>query len=151
MKHRTTYVLLLLFSLLSLTAISQNSNGQKPKLFSIFPEKIDCNVNELSNAFAVTDNQSVSIPFASGFLFNGTVISNTVKYNNMQIVVIKSAAFNNAIFVLTKITAAGNKIYYKGRIVNTNYFDGYELQKDGLNNYQLVKFETGKLLEDCKQ
>ncbi len=151
MKHRTPYVLLLLLSFASVKVMSQNSNGQKPKLFSSFPEKIDLTVSDFNTVFTAANNQQVNLSFTTNFLFIGRVMSNTTKYSNMQTVVIKSPMFDNAVFVLTKITAAGNKIYYKGRIINTNYFDGYELKQDGINNYQLIKFETGKLLEDCKQ
>ncbi len=151
MKQRTPYVLLLLLTLLSLTAMSQNSNGQRPKLFSSFPEKFDCAVSDFNAVFATPDKQEVNLALSANFLFSGTVISNTVKYGNMQTVVIKSAFFENAVFVITKITAADNKVFYKGRIVNANYLDGYELKKDDLNNYQLVKFEIRKLLQDCKQ
>ena len=151
MKHRTHYVLLLLLTMSSITAISQNSNGQKPKLFSNFPEKMDCIISEFNTAFAATDNQQVNLSLTTNFSFTGTVISNSIKYGNMQTVVIKLPLYDNAVLVLTKITTVNNKTEYKGRIVNTKYFDGYTLKKDDNNNYQLIKFETGRLLEDCKQ
>jgi hypothetical protein len=149
MKRRIPYILSILFIHISVTTFSQG-NSVKPKLFNSFPQKIICSQLELNKAFAASEKQSVELLFSDNFLFGGTVLSNTIKYNNMQTVVIKSAAFNNALFVVTKITIAGKEPEYRGRIINTTYFDGYELKKDELNNYQLIKFETDKLLQDCK-
>jgi hypothetical protein len=149
MKRLIPYILSILFIHISVATFSQG-NSVKPKLFNSFPQKISCSQLELNKAFAASEKQSVELLFSDNFLFGGTVLSNTVKYNTMQTVVIKSAAFNNALFVVTKITTVGKEPEYRGRIINTTYFDGYELKKDELNNYQLIKFETDKLLQDCK-
>lgn len=151
MKHSLLpYVVLVLLTLSVTTAIAQNE-GSKPKLFAGFPDKLDCTTTVLSQAFAATQNQDAALGFSANFLFSGKVISNTVKYSTLQTMVIRSAAFSDAIFVLSKITNADNSVEYKGRIVNTKYADGYELKKDEKGNYQLVKFETDKVLQDCKQ
>lgn len=69
----------------------------------------------------------------------------------MQTILIQSKDFADAILSITKITAANGQTTFKGRIVNTKYADGYELKKDAAGNYQFIKFETDKLLQDCKQ
>ena len=69
----------------------------------------------------------------------------------MQSIAIQSKDFADAVFNLTRITLPNGQTEYKGRIVNIKYADGYELKKDAAGNYQLIKFETDKLLQDCKQ
>jgi hypothetical protein len=134
-----------------ITAAAQNSAGSKPSLFSNFPDKINCTNAEFEKAFSGTVNGEVSLLFSSNFLFNGVVISNVTKYTNMQSVTVKLKDFADAIFTVTKITMPGGAAEYRGRIVNIKYADGYELRKDALGSYQLIKFETDKMLQDCKQ
>ena len=142
----------LLFALLSVTTTNaQDNGGTKPKLYANFPDKITCPDLELSKAFVTTDKQIISLSFSDHFIFNGIVTSNITKYNNLQTIIIRSAETDNVIFSLSKIINADNSITYVGRIINTKYADGYELKKDAQNNYQLIKFETDKILEECKQ
>ncbi len=151
MKHTVlSYVLLVLFTLGTLTTSAQTQSS-KPSLFSNFPEKIDCIPAISDQAFTTTAGQDAVVNGSSNFLFSGKILSNTTKYGSLQTVVIRSAAFADAIFVLSKVTVADKTVEYKGRIINTKYADGYELKKDEAGNYQLVKFETDKLLQDCKQ
>jgi hypothetical protein len=142
------YVLLLLFVLNTAPSIAQTA-GSKPRLFDNFPPTISFSETVLSQAFAAAASQPATFSFSADFLFQGTVISNTAKYGSLQTVVIKSAAFADAVFVLSKITAKDNSATYKGRIVNTKYADGYELRKNESGNYELVKFETARQLQDC--
>ena len=79
------------------------------------------------------------------------MVNNVVKYSNLQSAVIKSPAFHNSIFSISKITNKDNSISYVGRIVNKNYFDGYELKKNAAGNYQLIKMETDRVIQDCSQ
>ena len=151
MKRPIPYVLLMMLMVISITVHSQNTPVAKPKLFANFPDKINCTETELSKAFAVNTDQNISLSFSDNFLFSGKVTSNVVKYTNLQTAVIKSAAFGDAIFVLSKITNADRSVSYVGRIINTKYFDGYELKKDASNNYQLIKIETDKVIQVCSQ
>jgi hypothetical protein len=151
MKRPISYAAILLFMLLSATGFCQNTTGAKPKLFANYPDHINCSVNEFSKSFVTAQDQNINLTFSDNFLFNGTVTSNVVKYANLQTAVIRSASFSNAIFVLSKITNADGSINYVGHIINTKYFDGYDLKKDASGNYQLVKIETGAVLQDCKQ
>ena len=151
MKRPISYTAVMLFTLLSVTAYSQNTTGAKPKLFANYPDHINCTVTELGKAFTAAADQNINLAFSDNFLFNGTVTSNVVKYANLQTAVIRSASFSNAIFVLSKITNADGTTSYVGHIINTKYFDGYDLKKDASGNYQLVKIETGAVLQDCRQ
>jgi hypothetical protein len=142
----------LLFVLLSVSiARAQNNGGAKPSLFASFPNTINCTEQELGKAFAAGVNQTISFSFSDHFLFSGIVTGSVVKYSNLHSVTITSPAMDNVIFAISRIINADRSITYVGHIINKNYADGYELKKDASNNYQLVKFETDKVLQDCHQ
>jgi len=147
----------LLFTLITVTTNAQtvttalSNPGSKPKLFASAPEKIICPEQELSKAFTTNINQNINLSFSDNFLFNGTVVGNVAKYSNLQSVMIKSPQFDNVIFSISKITNEDKSITYVGHIINKKYADGYELKKDASNNYQLIKFETNKIMPECSQ
>ncbi|GAB2828227.1 hypothetical protein [Ferruginibacter profundus] len=151
MKTLIPAAILLLCIVFATTATAQGTTGAKPRLFSNYPGKIICSQQELSKVFSAGVNQSVDLNFSDNFLFSGTVTSNVVKYANLQTATIKSPAFADAVFAISKITNADKSISYIGRIINTKYFDGYELKKDAANNYQLLKIETDQVIQVCSQ
>ncbi|MFN8253199.1 MAG: hypothetical protein U0V75_15120 [Ferruginibacter sp.] len=151
MKHTVlSYVLLVLCTLTAATAFSQ-TQGSKPALFNQYPSKISCTQTAIEQLFTAYAGQDISFSCSDNFLFQGKTASNTTKYNSLQTVVIRSAQFADAILVISKITGADHTSTFRGRIINTKYADGYELEQDKSGNYQFVKFETDKLLPDCKQ
>jgi hypothetical protein len=149
MKHPIRNVLVLLYVMISASVQAQTQSGAKPSLFNNYPGKIICSEQELSKVFSSTVNQDINLSFSDNFIFSGKVTSNVVKYANLQTAVIKSPVFGDAIFALSKITNADRSTSYIGRIINKNYFDGYELRKDAANNYQLIKIETDRVIQDC--
>lgn len=149
MNRLAPYACMFLCTLLATTGFSQGTGAVKPKQFNNYPAVINCSENVLSQVFASAAGQRVSLPFSDNFLFSGDVTSNVVKYSNLQSAVIKSPDFNNTIFNISRRTNADNSITYVGRIINTNYFDGYELKKNASGNYQLIKIETDKAIQDC--
>ncbi|MEP7255613.1 MAG: hypothetical protein ABI666_07535 [Ferruginibacter sp.] len=151
MKHLAPYAMLLLLSFSFTTGFSQNGNAPKPKQFSNFPDIINCSEAELSSIFNSSPGQNISLSFSNNFLFSGNVTSNVVKYANLQTAVVKSPVFNNTIFSVSKIINKDNSISYLGRIINKNYFDGYELKRNTAGNYQLIKMETDRVIQDCRQ
>lgn len=151
MKHFAPYALMLLFSLQAATGFSQNPNGNKPKQFSSYPDVINCTEAELSRVFSGTTGQDISLNFSNDFMFSGKITSNLVKYSNLQTAVIKSPVFNNSILNISKRINQDNSITYVGRIINVDYFDGYELKKNITGNYQLIKIETDKVIQPCFQ
>jgi hypothetical protein len=151
MKRLAPNAMLLLGILFSATINAQHNSSEKLALFNNFSNTINCPKAELSKAFTATTNQTIHLSFSDNFLFNGTVVSNVVKYANLQTVLIKSPAYGDAVFSLSKITGKDNSVSYTGRILNPKYADGYELKKDTLNNYQLVKIEISNILKDCSQ
>jgi hypothetical protein len=149
MKRPSPYAALLLFTVMSIATYGQNALIVKPAQFTSLPDRISCSPNDLNNVFFTESDQPVSFSFSNDFTFTGTVISNVYKYSNLQTVIIKSSLFGDAIFSLSKIINKDNSINYVGHIINKKYFDGYQLKKDALNNYQFVKIETDKIIEDC--
>lgn len=149
MKHYAPYALSLLLSFIVMTGFSQSST--KPKQFDNFPATINCSEQELSKVFNATAGQAISLSFSNNFIFSGSVKNNIAKYANLQTAVVVSPDYSNTIFSISKITNASGSISYIGRIVNKNYFDGFELKKNVSGNYQLVKMETDRVIQDCKQ
>lgn len=151
MKYFASFAGLLLFTGIAITGFSQTGNNSKPKQFTNFPDIITCSETELSSIFNSAPGQNISLSFSDNFLFAGNVINNVVKYNNLQTAVIKSPAFNNTIFSVSKIINKDNSVSYIGRMINKEYFDGYELKKDAAGNYKLIKMETDRVIQDCSQ
>lgn len=149
MKHFAAFAMMLLCTFIAATGYSQTSS--KPKQFSNFPDVINCTETALSSIFNATPGQNISLSFSGNFSFSGTVVNNVVKYYNLQSAVIKSPAYHNSIFSISRITNKDNTVSYVGRIVNKNYFDGYELKRDAAGNYRLVKTETDRVIPDCSQ
>ena len=151
MNRLAPYACALLCTMFATTGFSQSTGTAKPKQFDNYPRIINCSVAELNRAFTTAAGQPVNLSFSDNFSFSANVTDNTVKYANLQSVVLRSAIFNNSIFAISKRTEADNSITYVGRIINRDYFDGYELKKSETGNYQLIKIETDKVIQDCAQ
>ena len=147
MKYLTPYALLLVVCLTSTTGFSQAVN--KPRQFSNYPDVINCTVTELDKVFSSSPGQPINLSFSDNFSFDGTITASTVKYSNLTSANIKSPFFNNSLFNISKRVNDDNSFTYVGRIINRDYFDGYELKKNIDGNYQLIKIETDKVIQDC--
>ena len=150
MKRCAPYALFVLLFLITLTGFSQ-SNTSKPKQFSAFPDVINCSETELGRIFNSPAGHFVSLSFSDNFIFSGNVTSNMVKYANLQTAVMVSPDYYNTIFSVSKIINTNGSISYLGRIINKNYFDGFELKQNVAGTYQLVKMETDRVIQDCSQ
>lgn len=149
MKQPASHALVLLFVFIATTASSQTM--AKPKQFSHFPDVINCSESVLSSVFTSVPGQHIDLSFSDNFSFSGVVVNNLVKYNNLQSAVIRSPYFNNAVLSISKIMNKDNSVSYTGRIINKDYFDGYELKNNSAGIYQLVKVETDRVIQDCSQ
>ncbi len=138
---------LLLFVCSTSPALSQT--GSKPTQFSRFPDVINCPESLLATVFSAAPGQDSSLSFSTDFSFSGTVVSNVVKYSNLRSAVIRSPYFNNSVFSISQIINSDNSYTYTGRIINKNYFDGYELKQHASGGYQFVKVETDQVIPDC--
>ena len=149
MKLLSKLSLAMILCLLTSTGFTQTAKPPKQAIFSDFPNKINCPASELSNAFSAVDGQHIVLYFSDNFKFSGTVISNVVKYNNLQSMSIRSDNAENTIFHLSKLINEDNTVSYVGRIINTNAADGYEIKRDVAGNYKFEKSMADKILQEC--
>jgi hypothetical protein len=148
MKNLTTAVILLLITTCNF-AFAQKSENSSKEIFAKFPVKINISQNLLSTTMNAKSGESVAVSFNQDFIFNGVVLSNEKVFNNLQTVIIKSPAFDNALFQLSKITNPNQTESYVGRIINVEASDAYLIAKDESNNYLLEKIELKSILQDC--
>jgi len=148
MKRVLHHALLLMLTLSATTAFSQNPTG-KPSQFNNLPRQVNCSETEFERALSAPKGQTVSLAFSDNFVFTGEVISNIVKYGILQTILVKSPAYNNSLFSISRIINGDRSIKYVGRIINKKYADGFELKQDASGAYQLVKVQTDKVMPDC--
>lgn len=149
MKLLSKSMLLALLCLTMAAGFAQQKADIRPKLFATLPESIKVDDASLKSAFSFFPGQKVSISLANDFVFTGVVISNEVKYSNLQNIIIRSSALNNAMLSLSKIVNSDNSISYTGRVISNNSFDGYEIKRTSAGQYNLKKFENAKIFQDC--
>ncbi len=143
-------MLLLMVCLCTYAASNAQQNTQaKPSLFAAYPSTLNITETCLQNIFRLVKEQETVIDFGNNLLLPCKVISNEVKYNNLQTVIIRSSAFDNAMFQVSKITNPDQTVVYTGRIINEKAADGFEIKKAANGLYQLKKFETDRVLEAC--
>jgi hypothetical protein len=135
--------------LATVTCFSQTSNTAKPKIFSNFPNTINCAVTEFSNAFTAIEGQHIILTFSNNFKFSGKVISNVVKYSNLQSLTIQSDLSDKTVFHLSKQINTDKSVSYVGRIMNPTASDGYQIKTDQAGNYKFEKIDTEKVLQEC--
>lgn len=149
MKYLSKLMFAGLLCLTTAAGFSQSQATTKPKIFGAYPNTINCLSSEFSNAFTATEGQHVILTFSDDFKFSGTVITNIVKYSNLQTMTIKSDLSDNTIFHLSKQTNTDNSIAYVGRIMNSNASDGYQIKRDAGGNYKFEKLDAEKVLQEC--
>ncbi|MBS1495257.1 MAG: hypothetical protein JSU03_01395 [Bacteroidetes bacterium] len=148
MKLLSKPMLLLLFCLSSAAVFSQKIDTRQ-KLFASLPETMKVSDASLIKAFSFFPGQKVSIALSNSLVFNGEVISNEVKYSNLQNIIIRSQQLNNALLSISKMINADKSITYTGRIISNNAFDGYVIKRNIAGQYNMQKVETGKIFQDC--
>ena len=151
MKSLTTTICMVLLTLFAVTGYSQRRQAVKPSLFTNLPATINFTESQLNDLFIAAKGQPVNLATLNNFILTGSVASNTVKYSNLQTIIIALPAFKNTLFSLSKQTAQNNKNTFVGRILNPFYNDGFELKHDAAGNYQLIKINTEKIFVNCNQ
>ena len=141
----------LLIAPLCLSISSGFSQNIKPKVFSQYPDVINCNAVVFQNAFSKTEGDIISLAFSNDFTVAGKVSSNIQKYANLQSMTIQLPGYANAVFHLSKQINSDLSLSYVGRIMSTEAQDGYEIKKDDTGNYALVKIEEEKIRQICGQ
>lgn len=129
------------------TAISFAQKATKEILFSKLPQEIQVNQQVLSAAFQHKEKELVSISFTAQFTIKGKVISNEMKYSNLQTIIIRTDA--DVLVSLSKQWLPDNVISYSGRIMSQKASDGFLLKNEAHKKFFLEKFATENILQDC--
>ncbi len=148
MKLYNKGLLVVLFSLIATTSFAQTIQS-KQNIFSAYPQNIVIDNALLSTSISFTKGSTVTLNLSNEFQFTGTVFFNEKIYDNLQTVMIRASDNVKSVFEITKLTNKDNSFEYRGRIMNNDAADGYEI-KNINGNYSLQKFETQKILEVCK-
>lgn len=129
------------------TLPTQNVNS-KPKLFRNIPEKINVSLNNLLPVINMQKGQAASLTLSDRFVFKGTVISSVSKYDDaLKTVVIKSPEFDGANLSFSQIKNPDGSVTYRGRIMNFQYGDCFELKNDN-GQYYFVKKNLNDIIND---
>lgn len=150
LSARKTMCVLLVCLCTYATGFAQQNSSAKPKLFASLPSSIIISENLLQSFFSLSKHQETVMNFGSQFSFPCRVLSNEKKYDNLQTVIVRSPAFANAVFQVSRIVNSDNTVSYAGRILNDKAFDGYMIKKAEGGAYLLQKFETDQVLDECK-
>ena len=133
---KNTFYSLALLLMLTVSVSAQKKMLPKSSLFATYPRTI---------------GKEINFSFNDLMRSNGTIIKKVVKYNSLEIVVVRLKEFNDALFSLSRYKNEKKIMVYSGRIINLLNDDGYELKYFDNKTYQLVKFSLANILPDCTQ
>jgi hypothetical protein len=148
---QTTNTLCAVLLLAACTVSASAQKVQKTALFRRYPSTIEISATQLNQLFEAKQGQSKSLSLQGGLAISGPVISNVVKYSNLQTMAIRLPAFNNILFALAKRKEADNSIVFTGHLFSREFADGYELKRISADTYQLVKVQMAEMLPTCNQ
>lgn len=129
------------------TAISFAQKATKETLFSKLPQEIQINQQVLAAAFQYKETELVTISFTNQFSIKGKVVSNEMKYSNLQTIIIRTDA--DVLVSLSKQLLPDNVISYSGRIMSSKASDGFLLKNEANKKFYLQKFAAENILQDC--
>lgn len=151
MKRTFTIMVVAMLSLAAFTTQAQQNKVVKKPLFKSLPGRVSCKEADLNKVFSATQGRNYSVTFSPELTLSGTIVSNVVKYKNLQCITMKLPAYGDAVFGLSKRIDENNKVIYSGHIINNKASDAYELQRTATGEYQLVKINLETILQDCAQ
>ncbi len=152
MKNRLTILCTILFSILTVSGISQSTPIQKSPHFDNSPKVISCSTSDLNQFFLAAKGQPIQSTLSKQFNINGATVSNNFKQsNNFQSVAIKLADYDGAILSISKRLDENNNTVFVGHIIHQFASDGYELRKTNDGSYQFVKVNMEDILPTCSQ
>ena len=128
--------------------IPKEPDLKKPKLFLNLPDRVPLSVSLLTPLLSLKAGQPAHINLSDKFLFKGTIVSVTSKYNNtLRSVVIKSAENNAVNLTFSQITNPDGSFTYRGRIISFHHGDCFELKAEK-GQYTLVKRNLNDIVND---
>ena len=137
----------LLLCLTTAISFAQKATDKKELLFSKFPAEIQISQQILAAAFQNKETELVNLSFTDQFIIKGKVVSNEMKYSNLQTIIIRTDA--DVLVSLSKQWLPNNVISYSGRIMSQKASDGFLLKNEGHKKFYLQKFAAENILQDC--
>ena len=111
----------------------------RPTLFKNLPNKISCQINDLSALLELETGKPVSFSFVNNLNFQGVVSSVASKSDNsLNSVVIRSTNFPGAALSFSRITKEDGTFSYAGLIISFQHGDAYEINLEN-GQYYFVK------------
>ena len=124
------------------TGLKENVAAQEKFLFGEYADSIEITEQELIDIFELKPKSIADIQIADDFHLNTIVLSSLQKYENMRSMILHCRNFEDAIFSLSRITDEENQDVFKGRILHSEYDDGYELRINEHGLYYLRKIRV---------
>jgi hypothetical protein len=123
-------------------------NYNQPKLFADLPQRIILNLPELESLFSLPIGNSINIPLADNFHFQGTVVSKSdLKDSLVHSIIIRSSDKWGTVFTFTRTIGIKGKANYIGRIVSRNSSDAYVITFDN-GQYILQKKNYNDIISE---
>jgi len=122
----------------------------KQPLFTDYPANILCKATVVEPVLQAKEGQHIALNLTESFKFSGTVVSNVLKYGNMQTIVVRSDAFEGALMLISKHKSGKNTVI-TGRILSPLSSDGYQIKQNAEGAYVFEKIDAAHLLETCAQ
>lgn len=120
----------------------------KPRLFTQFPQKISCYIENLISLFDQKTGAIVNPEAGAGFHFRGTITSLVSRSeDSVTSMVIRSADFPGAILHFSRQMHPDNHTTYTGRIISLAHGDAFELRFEN-NQYYFIKKDFYDLINE---
>lgn len=121
---------------------------RKPELFRDLPNRMEVHQQALLPLLQKNIGEKVSVLLASGFTFDGVVVSKSnVAETRYKTVVLKSTNRPGASFAITSIQKADGTLQYSGRMLSLKHNDAYEMKDEG-GQLALEKMELSELVNE---
>jgi hypothetical protein len=154
MKLLKTGIICLLVNLCATCAFAQpnipgkDAAARKPELFHDLPRRMNMNAHLFEPLLQKEIGETVNIPLADDFVFQGVVVSKSdASEVRSKTVVIRSSNRSGAALTITGIRNADGSYRYNGRLLSLKYRDAYEMvETDG--RFALEKKELSDLVTE---
>ncbi|HTM91676.1 MAG TPA: hypothetical protein VL095_04620 [Flavisolibacter sp.] len=114
-------------------------NYNKPKIFDDLPRKMNLKISDMESLFDLSVGTAVTAKLTQDFHFKGTVVSKAGNSESqVRSVVINSTNRKGAVFTFSRVVKEDGSFIYRGRILNKESIDAYEIVKEN-DQYVLVK------------
>lgn len=117
----------------------------QPVLFKKLPQKTICDIPSLEKLFAATD--SVTFQLSPACLLEGKIISHVKPNLFAETLNISLAAFDGAVFTLSRIETGDGNTRYRGHIMSLQSSDAIVMQQEN-GNYYFIKTEQKLLMTE---